>query len=86
MAWLIARRFDAYVIDANRSEDGALGICRTIRNVDDDGALICVSDNGNGEKLLDAGADLVLKMPDDLGRLRHTIDDLLDGPKNKSGY
>jgi DNA-binding response OmpR family regulator len=85
MAWLVARKFDVYIVDANSSGESAVGVCRSIRAVDKDGAVICISaQNSDGETLLDAGADLILKMPDALNNLRRTIDDLLDSPKSDS--
>lgn len=82
MAWLVARKFDVYIVDANARGDSAVGVCRSIRAVDRDGAVICISSAGEDvEPFLDAGADLVLKMPEALGNLRRTIDDLLDSPK-----
>jgi DNA-binding response OmpR family regulator len=85
MAWLVARKFDVYVIDSNMTGDSAEGVCRTIRTVDKDGAVICLSpDDDDREPLLDAGADLVLKMPEAAARIRRTIDDLLDSPKCES--
>ena len=83
MAWLVARKFDVYVVDVKMSGESALGVCRTIRTVDKDGAVICISDeNADREELLDAGADLFLKLPDEMGKIRRTIDDLLDSPKS----
>lgn len=85
MAWLAARKFDVYVVDADMSGASALGICCTIRAVDKNGAVICLSpDDDDRGPLLDAGADLVLKMPDILINLRQTIDDLLDPPNIES--
>ena len=85
MAWLVARKFDVYIVDANTSGDIAVGVCRSIRAVDKDGAVICISAQGSDSgPLLDAGADLVLKMPDALSNLRRTIDDLLDSPTSES--
>lgn len=85
MAWLVARKFDVYVVDANVSGDNSVGVCRSIRAVDKDGAVICISSAGQDtEPILDAGADLVLKMPEAIGNLRRTIDDLLDSPKSDS--
>jgi DNA-binding response OmpR family regulator len=85
MAWLVARKFDVYIVDANASGDSSVGVCRSIRAVDKDGAVICISAAGQDtEPFLDAGADLVLKMPDALGNLRRTVDNLLDSPKNDS--
>jgi DNA-binding response OmpR family regulator len=85
MAWLVARKFDVYVVDANMTSESAVGICRTIRTVDKDGAVICVSpDKADESRLLDAGADLFLKVPDEIGKIRRTVDDLLDSPKSDS--
>ena len=58
MAWLVARNFDVYVVDSETTGDSAEGVCRTIRAVDKDGAVICLSPNGEERgPLLDAGAD-----------------------------
>ena len=85
MAWLAVRKFDVYVVDGNLLDDSGPGVCRTIRAVDKDGAVICVSpDSDDREDLLDAGADLFLKLPESINQLRRTIDDLLDSPKSDS--
>jgi|KBSMisStaDraftv2_1062788.scaffolds.fasta_scaffold3131021_1 DNA-binding response OmpR family regulator len=85
MAWLVARKFDVYVVDSNMSGASALGICCTIRAVDKEGAVICLSpDDDDRETLLNAGADLFLKMPDGAMKLRRVLDDLLDSPKSDS--
>ena len=87
MAWLVARKFDVYVVDSDIAGDSAEGVCRTIRAVDKDGAVICLSpDDHEREPLLDAGADLVLKMPDAASKLRRMIDDLLDSPKSEVAH
>src|SRR5205085_5109402 len=85
MAWLVARKFDVYVVDSNMTGASALGICCTIRAVDKEGAVICLSaDDDERGPLLDAGADLFLKMPDGASKLRQVLDDLLDSPKSDS--
>jgi DNA-binding response OmpR family regulator len=85
MAWLVARKFDVYVVDSNMPGASALGVCCTIRAVDKEGAVICLTpyDDERGP-LLEAGADLVLNIPLGVGKLRSTIDDLLDSPKSDS--
>ena len=83
MAWLVARTFDLYLVDTNMSGESALGVCRSIRSVDEDGAIICISDDvDERDTLLDAGADLFMKMPEAVGQLRRIIDDVLDGPRS----
>jgi DNA-binding response OmpR family regulator len=85
MAWLVARKFDVYVVDSTAAGETAVGVCNTIRTVDKEGAVICVSPDGDDrEPLLDAGADLVLRLPDELNQLRRTIDDLLESPHSES--
>jgi DNA-binding response OmpR family regulator len=87
MAWLVARTFDLYLVDTNMTGESALGVCRSIRSVDDDGAIICISDDPEDrDTLLDAGADLFMKMPDAVGQLRRTIDDVLDGPRSSAAH
>ena len=87
MAWLVARKFDLYLIDTSMPGESALGMCHSVRKVNKDGAVICISPNGEErEILLGAGADLFLKMPDAIGQLRQTIDDLLDGPRSHSTH
>lgn len=87
MAWLVARKFDVYVVDSEIAGDSAEGVCRTIRAVDRDGAVICLSPNGEERApLLDAGADLVLTKPEATTKLRRTIDDLLDSPKSEAAH
>ena len=83
MAWLVARKFDVFVVDSNMAGASALGICCTIRSVDREAAVICLSpEDDDREPLLEAGADLFLKTPYSIGKLRQTIDDLLDSPKS----
>jgi DNA-binding response OmpR family regulator len=83
MAWLVARTFDLYLVDNRMSRESALGVCRSIRSVDDDGAIICISDDiDDRDTLLEAGADLFMKKPDAVPHLRRTIDDVLDGPRS----
>ena len=83
MAWLVARKFDVYVIDADMQGASALGICCTIRAVDKEGAVICLStDEDDHESLLEAGADLFLKLPEGACKLRRVMDDMLDSPKS----
>jgi DNA-binding response OmpR family regulator len=83
MAWLVARTFDLYLVDNQMSGESALGVCRSIRSMDDDGAIICISDDvDDRDSLLNAGADLFMKMPEAVGQLRRTIDDVLDGSRS----
>jgi DNA-binding response OmpR family regulator len=83
MAWLVARTFDLYLVDNQMSGESALGVCRSIRSMDDDGAIICISDDvDDRDNLLNAGADLFMKMPEAVGQLRRTIDDVLDGSRS----
>ena len=87
MAWLVARTFDLYLVDNQMPGESALGVCRSIRSMDEDGAIICISDDVNHrDTLLDAGADLFMKMPDAVGQLRRTIDDVLDGPRSDAAH
>lgn len=79
IAWPVARQFDVYLVDAGMPGESAVAICRTIRNVDRDGVVICLSaEETDSEKLLAAEADYFIKIPDGLGRIRQTIDNLLD--------
>ena len=83
MAWLIARRFDLYLVDTKMPDESALGVCRSIRSIDDNGAIICISEDvDDRDTLLGAGADMFMKMPDGAGQLRRMIDDVLDGPRS----
>jgi DNA-binding response OmpR family regulator len=85
MAWLVARTFDLYLVDNKMAGESALGVCRSIRSIDDDGAIICISDDADDrDTLLNAGADLFMKMPEAVGQLRRTIDDVLDGPRSEA--
>ena len=87
MAWLVARTFDLYLVDTQMSGESALGVCRSIRSMDDNGAIICISDDvDDRDTLLDAGADLFMKMPDAVEQLRRTIDDVLDGPRSEAAH
>ena len=87
MAWLVARTFDLYLVDTNMAGESALGVCRSIRSIDDDGAIICISDDVcHRDSLLDAGADLFMKLPEAIGNLRRTIDDVLEGPRSDAAH
>ena len=62
-------------------------VCRSIRSIDDDGAIICISDDADDrDTSLNAGADLFMKMPEAVGQLRRTIDDVLDGPRSEADH
>jgi DNA-binding response OmpR family regulator len=83
MAWIIAQKFDVYVIDATMPGESAAGLCGTIRTVDEDGMIICISPTeADREKLLAAGGDLFIKMPEEVGRIRRLIAELLDSSRN----
>ena len=75
----VTENFDLYVLDVDLRPESATDLCRAIRAADDTGVVVCVSSVENDRpKALDAGADLFLKVPQELHLLRLSIEALFD--------
>ena len=80
MFWaVVSESFDLYVLDAGLRPESATDLCRAVRAADDNGGIVCLSRSEADQfKALDAGADLFLKIPNELHLLRLRIEDLVD--------
>ena len=77
---IVARRFDVYVLDYLMPEMTGAEFCRTVRELDPNGAIIVYSGMSNERvrtECVAAGADLFLVKPDDLDLLAPSINEFL---------
>jgi DNA-binding response OmpR family regulator len=90
-AWdaILKRSFDLYIFDNPWSESSGLELCRQVRQRDGKTPVIIFSVMGHDidrENALEAGADLYLVKPNDVGRLTEEVSALLaentDGNKS----
>ena len=75
----VTETFDMFVLDSSISGDPISILCRAVRASDEDAVIVSLSENeDHRHQALDAGADLSLKLPNELKLLASKIDDLLD--------
>jgi DNA-binding response OmpR family regulator len=75
----ISETFDAYVLDTSLRRDSPLDLVRAIRNADPVSKILCLSLNeSNRYKAIAAGADVFIKLPDEMHLLRLRVEDLFD--------
>lgn len=76
----VTESFDVYILDSSIEVLSVL--CGVIRSADEDALIISLSENeADRHKALDAGANMFLKLPNELKLLPSKIDDLLDSAK-----
>jgi DNA-binding response OmpR family regulator len=76
---LVVERSDLYILDASLPRESAIRMVKTVRLVDQEAIVICISElEVDREKVLNAGADVFIKSPSGLASLTSTIDGLLD--------
>ena len=78
----ITESFDIFILDSSIRREPVSDLCRAVRLADEEAVIISLSDNeADRHKALDAGADMFLKLPNELKLLASNIDDLLDSAK-----
>jgi DNA-binding NarL/FixJ family response regulator len=78
-AWMVARPFDVFIVDADMSMEDPGSVIRSIYSVNNDALIITVSsDDRLSSGTLEAGSDLFIHRQRALTMLKSTIDDLLD--------
>jgi len=78
----VTESFDIFTLDSSVRREPVSDLCRAVRAADEDAVIVSLSENeAERYKSLDAGADLFLKLPNELKLLASKIDDLLDSEK-----
>lgn len=83
-AWMAARSFDVFVVDADLPTDDPGNVIRAIYSINNDALIITISsDDRLASGTLEAGSDLFLQRQRALTMLKPTIDNLLDSYINR---
>jgi DNA-binding response OmpR family regulator len=78
-ACFIVEAFNIYLLDADMPGENPIQMVKTVRLVDRNAALICISGSDSDRlSAIEAGADIFLQSPVGIGLVRTTIDNLLD--------
>lgn len=80
MYWsVITESFDVYIFDLSLQRSSTAGLCKVIRSAVDGTVIVLLSRNETDrDRALLAGADVFLRLPQDLHLLRLRIENLLD--------
>jgi len=75
----VTETFDMFILDSSIHDEPVSDLCRAVRAADIDAVIVSLSEGeADRHKALDAGADLFVKLPNELKLLASKIDDLLD--------